>query len=154
MTTKHAIILGLVAGALTSITPVELMFFVPALAIMVLAFKAEGLRRFAALPGFAIVVALALYAPLKWRDFNSMRGLPARCVPMNTLAPSLSDAKVCFSSRTPTYREVEDVLAAAGVTMNFGYCGTGATVLFGMHPTGAPRFTIAARSAQLPTPLR
>lgn len=143
MTTRHAIILGLVAGALTSITPVELMFFMPALAIVLLAFKAEGLRRFAALPGFALVVALALLAPLKWRDLNSMR-LPDRCVSMNTLAPSLSNTKVCFSSRTPTYREVEGVLAQSGVTMHFGYCGTGATLLFGMHPIGGPRFTLAS----------
>lgn len=109
MTSRNAILLGAVAGALTSVTPVELVFSIPGIAIVYLAFRAEGLRRFVALPTFLIVVAAALFTPLKWRDLNT-RSFADRCVPMSTIAPSLPDATVCFSSRTPTYREVEDVL--------------------------------------------
>ncbi|MGV3625441.1 MAG: hypothetical protein ACO1OB_31815 [Archangium sp.] len=134
----------------------ELVFLIPGIAVIYLAFRAEGLRRFVALPAFVLVLLAALLTPLKWRDLNT-RSFADSCVPMSTFAPSLPDAKVCFSSRTPTYREVEDVLRGEGVTMDFGYCGNGATVLFGMHPDGAPRFTLASnagRSTPTPAPLR
>lgn len=44
--------------------------------------------------------------------------------------------EICFSRPSPTRREVLARLEESGIKLRFGYCGTGATLLFGAYPMG------------------
>jgi aspartyl/asparaginyl beta-hydroxylase (cupin superfamily) len=101
-----------------------------------------------------LVSATAGLLPLKYMDREHLV-LEASCVTLAQLATSLRvqapavevstlNRSVCFESAHPSLREVASALESqAHLTLKLGYCGSGATLLFGGYPIGRPQFAAA-----------
>lgn len=86
----------------------------------------------------SLVFVAAWAAPLKHDDRTHLT-FASRCVPMDEVLKELGtkpdrSEELCFSSASPTRREVLARLEESGIKLRFGYCGTGATLLFGPYP--------------------
>lgn len=153
--------IGLAVGVVTSVLPVEVLMLSPLGYVAVIALAADRARKerswrplAPSLTAFAATLAVAtaaVFLPFKYIDSHALEGLNGRCVPFGDalqafrrrsadVAPALLEKQVCFSSARPSLREafaaIEDQL---GVHLQYGYCGSGVTLLWGAHPIGGPR---------------
>lgn len=139
-------------GIVTSVLPLELMLlFVPPVLIayplirLSLWRDAFDKRIDVVLPLVALVMTIAICAelPFKYVDLHRVE-LTADCTTIGELKHALRlrteqtelDAKtVCFTERSPTLRTVRDELERqTNTTLQLGYCGNGASFLFGAYP--------------------
>lgn len=156
-----SVVAGLLLGSCTSVAPFELFFLPPFLFIAFMLWSMRTLR--GRHPGhqflgpivslvLAITVVLVAQAmPLKFVDRQTIQ-LESPCATVREVAaraelmpgplpPSFAETRVCVSSSNPTLREVMHVCEQqANVTVRVGYCGNGATFLWGAHPIGGPTF--------------
>ncbi len=160
------IFLGLLAGAFLGVSCVEVAFYGASglllwgLLALVGRFSCirrekQGLSRWLVVIPVALGLAgLAALAPLKQMDRPIPKLLPSEALTVAELgrfldvwpevAPEAAARVVHLPSRRPTWREVDAALTRdSGLRLRFGYCGFGASLLFGPHPIGPPR--IAAR---------
>jgi hypothetical protein len=98
----------------------------------------------------AVSVMFAAHsAPVKFVDRRVHVDLTSIELPLSGLAMDLAadpqilvigafpETIIRLPSRRPTYRQVDAALRRyAGYTLRAGYCGSGATLLFGAHPIG------------------
>jgi hypothetical protein len=91
------------------------------------------------------MAAVASQLPYKYLDTTVIQPLPATCttlavvakaghISVNAVPPNLLEREVCFSSVRPSLREVEHAASESGLALEVGWCGTYATLLWGMHP--------------------
>jgi hypothetical protein len=162
---------GIVLGGCASVLPFELAGVCPAIFLVFTLWSVGRLRgrnealQFAGASA-AVVTAttLCLVAqriPCKYVDRQLIR-LAATCPTVrevvaavqaspDDLPPGVLDARICFSSSEPSLREVtEELERQASVETEIGYCGTGASLLFGMHPIGLPRLSVISRPLNPP----
>lgn len=86
-------------------------------------------------------VGLCVKLPFKYVDRTRVT-LSAECVSLDELANvvharnTVTDAPlVCFSERTPTVRTIQKAIEQqTSATLHIGFCGTGASFLFGASP--------------------
>jgi len=160
---RKELAVGVLTGLLVSVFPFECFFagFIPlgvALGLMGPMRKLDRLARLGAMAAPAVVIGtLAVMAPLKYVDRNHLEGMKAPCTTVAEVAKlsrawlpdevaAIGEREVCLSSVRPTLREVERAMKKqAGVGMEFGYCGNGATLLMGGEPIGGPMFSVAGR---------
>lgn len=156
-----SVVAGLLLGSCASVTPFE-SFFLPPLLFALFMFWSMGNLRgrhpghqflgpiVALVPALAVVLG-AQAMPLKFIDRQTIqldapcatvREVAARAEIMPRALPStLPETRVCFTSSSPTLREVMRVCEQqANVAVLLGYCGNGATLLWGAHPIGGPTF--------------
>ena len=171
MSWPKSIIVGLVAGALFSVLPLELMMMVPVvLAVLVahflgVAVRVRNVRLFVPTLGLlSVAVATtvaAAWAPVKYVDRKTFGPLETPCtavrdlvsamdIPESAFGPGVNsealDRTVCVANSRPTLREVSDALEKqTGLKLLIGYCGTSATILWGGYPIGGPSLELAKR---------
>jgi hypothetical protein len=167
---RKGVVRGAIVGAVASIVPLELLLLFFAafiLAFATLAGRAwrsrDGRVLLQILPttGAAILVAgVAVLLPTKYVDHEHVFGLPGRWVELKEVVNAVEGSwdsdvvpeetlhrRVCFSVPDPTLREVGTRLESElGIRMKIGYCGTGASLLWGMHPIGQPVFSVVQGS--------
>jgi hypothetical protein len=98
-----------------------------------------------------VVVFAAAEAPFKYVDRRIVGPLPSNCVALSTIAESMHmrpswsyqvgdealKRTVCLPSTRPTLRQVLVAMdEQANFAVDFRWCGTDATVLWGAHPMG------------------
>ena len=142
-------LLGLGAGALLSVLPLEIAIVaIPAAALWALISigRAASARRWptgwlvAAPTALAVVVAAAL-APTKFMDQPVEHELSAETLSVVELEHQLRlyhraddrlpEAVIHLPSRRPTWKQLDAALHATGLRLRIGLCANGSSLLFG-----------------------
>lgn len=151
---------GMLVGLAMSAVPLELAVLVVPVYLFILAGMTgrawrtrtlAPLRPWLVMPvGTVLAMTTASLLPLKFMDRVHLDGLDDRCATVGrvlgqleaheaAVAPEVLDSQVCFAEPKRTVREALDVLdAQAELKLEYHWCGTGSSLLFGMHPIGGP----------------
>ncbi|MFT3712386.1 MAG: hypothetical protein QM817_32465 [Archangium sp.] len=141
---KPGVFTAMVA-AVTTVTPFELLIIPLAPLVYFIVVHVLPSQRRAQSAAVMAATALSVWtvglvAPLKHDDLQRLT-LKSQCVRSGVVLLQLHafegrdrEEEICFATTTPTNREAIDRLAAMGIRLRTGYCGTSATLLFGAHP--------------------
>ena len=143
---------GIILGALISVVPLDFMMCVlpPPIAFALLVREKEQRHRRKFVRRLALSVAIAssigaVASQLPFKHLDGRVTLPSACVTVASAAkaadwdvteasPEGLERIVCTASSEPTLRELRSALEATGFELFQGYCGNGATLLWGGSP--------------------